>query len=889
MRTRVALLFLIFFNSFLFSQKNISNSNFNVKFLEHLIKIKVDSVRAVYNCKTLVNDSILYLASQHHARYMRKNQKLSHYEPDSITKTSQLRAEYYGAKHYGVGENILKTGYNAVIKTKHKKFINTSTYEGLAKAIVVGWVNSPGHFKNIITPEYQITGVAIDVDTLKNTVYACQVFAHVQYKYSFTESKQLFPYSKYKAPPVINSFKNIPDKLLTHKHDWGLKHNNLNKCIRCEKIMENKPFFTLRYEKRNFILRIENTDYVKQLIRHKYDGFAVEIVEFDDYMCGNPNYYIKPSRRNKQCRLNGKVLQPLYRNDLYKGYKHRMKKQHFSFVKYILGADSVKFFERFYRYKIEKYNSEYFEIKLGKLPKNITGYWNHNLVYIQDKQICGIEYFTNYCGEIFEQYQQTKFIFPNPKTDYRFKLDTQKITFTIPFEKQKYIIDSLDIKQKIYPLKNIKYTIDSITVTAYSSVEGNEEINKKLQTKRAQSIIDILNQTGKLTAKTKINVYADWEHFYTRIRASKKWQFLVEYDKAMLQKVINEKYADSLEYIFEKERRAEVRLIYTVDLTDENLEYYILKEQKIWIDSLSKLKNRQDTSLAQALSGYEKFYAFVHNKVIEGKVDTAVFANLSMPQEFFRDTTLYQQYLLNGYEFPEYFKNNAEWVNYAHGNINDLVFKNDSVRPGLMNEFLYNYCKITTDELITQKNVLKEEVNKVLNVIRYVEDYKNPRKELQDGFEKIKMNLYYIMLNKVYGKEPVKYSSNAKWFILKLTEIYKSQQKYNDTTAFSLAKMAVHFNLIELAVNLLEPYFNQDNILEYALPLLYQHNSFDTQNDFYSFLLEKHETMDEVTWCNLFFDKCGIPFQVFDNERVRNVFCEKCLDKNRWFILNEIK
>ena len=28
------------------------------------------------------------------------------------------------------------------------------------------------------------------------------------------------------------------------------------------------------------------------------DGFAVELVVFDDYMCGNPAYYTKPSRRN---------------------------------------------------------------------------------------------------------------------------------------------------------------------------------------------------------------------------------------------------------------------------------------------------------------------------------------------------------------------------------------------------------------------------------------------------------------------------------------------------------------------------------------------------------------------------------------------------------------
>ena len=99
----------------------ISSINFNKKFLEHLIKIKVDSVRQAHNCKNLINDSILYIASSHHSEYMIENNKLSHYEDVDSLRTPQLRAEHYGAKNYGVGENVLKTSYNLLISTKKKK------------------------------------------------------------------------------------------------------------------------------------------------------------------------------------------------------------------------------------------------------------------------------------------------------------------------------------------------------------------------------------------------------------------------------------------------------------------------------------------------------------------------------------------------------------------------------------------------------------------------------------------------------------------------------------------------------------------------------------------------------------------------------------------------
>jgi hypothetical protein len=49
-------------------------------------------------------------------------------------------------------------------------------------------------------------------------------------------------------------------------------------------------------------------------MKNKWDGFAVELVVFDDYMCSNPDYYTKASRRNGQCEINGRMLKPLYRD-----------------------------------------------------------------------------------------------------------------------------------------------------------------------------------------------------------------------------------------------------------------------------------------------------------------------------------------------------------------------------------------------------------------------------------------------------------------------------------------------------------------------------------------------------------------------------------------------
>lgn len=58
---------------------------------------------------------------------------------------------------------------------------NTGGIRGYATSVVAstfveGWVNSPGHFQNIIG-DFTHTGVAVSVDTRDGTIYSTQIFA----------------------------------------------------------------------------------------------------------------------------------------------------------------------------------------------------------------------------------------------------------------------------------------------------------------------------------------------------------------------------------------------------------------------------------------------------------------------------------------------------------------------------------------------------------------------------------------------------------------------------------------------------------------------------------------------------------------------------------------
>lgn len=132
------LLIYIFLSFFGFSQNPnevIDSKNLNVKYLEYLIKNEIDHVRLDLGIPKLVNDSILYLASKDHTEFLNRKHILSHYEESNTKKyTPQNRADFFGAKNYQVGENLVQIPLNTVIKV-NDDYINTNTYIKAAEAM----------------------------------------------------------------------------------------------------------------------------------------------------------------------------------------------------------------------------------------------------------------------------------------------------------------------------------------------------------------------------------------------------------------------------------------------------------------------------------------------------------------------------------------------------------------------------------------------------------------------------------------------------------------------------------------------------------------------------------------------------------------------------------
>ena len=648
-------LFALFLSQLLLAQTEdgFDAASFNQKYLEHLVKLRVDAVRAKYDCEPLVNDSILYVASDHHARYMTRKGRLTHTESDSIqTKTPQLRAEYFGAKNYRVGENVLYTLYNSTVKNKKGQKFKTDTYQGIADAMVDSWVNSPGHFKNIITKEYQITGLSVSIDEAKGRIYACQKFAIVDFKFNFEENKEFFSYSEYLAPPIISSFEGIPNELIDYKYPFKLRHDKPEKCETCLSLESEKPYITLRVERNKFILKVENSDYVRKMIRDKKDGFAVEIVTYNDYMCGNPAYYTNPSRRNKQLKLNGFTLEPLYREALFKGYKKRKKKKDVRFLSYIFRKDSVSFFRRFGQYKADRYDSKYFEISLGKVPKDI-GFWNHNLVYIQNNQICDIDYFTSYCGELFSEYRESDFIPLNSEGSHDFLPQKDASDFTIPFEQGQVTFTKDDIEPFLTKMGKMRFSIDSIEIQAYASIEGNTTTNERLQLQRGQNIANLIQSRQNEKIKLSVETSTDWDGFYANAAKSNRWKSLKSKSKEEIQELLTLTDQTELEPLLAPTRRVDIRIYSTIPVVDQNLAYLINKENTNIIARIKQEKTLEQKT--ERVKEFESLYAYAHHLVVMDSLPAEFLAKFTIPEEIQYSHRALEQFSLYSFEFDKSF------------------------------------------------------------------------------------------------------------------------------------------------------------------------------------------------------------------------------------------
>lgn len=852
-------------------------ASLNLPFLEFLVKTKIDSIRNELGLPPLVNDSILYVAAKHHADYLIKNKILSHNERPGKFTNPQKRAESFGAVDYFVGENVASTFILIPVKSKWKKkpHIN-ETYDQAAMELATAWLKSKPHFKNIKNKKYQITGLALQYDRGKNNIKAVQKFADVKSKFVFTENTNFFIYEEpFTIDYKLERFDQVSTREHTGRHVWGIKKpkKNFSKCRECNAVYNASTLgFFLDSSTGTIGATIYSRSQIKRIAKRRKDGFAVEVVEYTPYECGNKEYFLQPSRRNGQCVGNGKIQKPVYKWKLRHGLRVARRISSLMKTREILQKLIEFKFRTCYPtipsvpFRKEKFAPSVW--KLGKLPKNNDStYYEINIILLRRKRQCGVIHFTDFCGAPFEQITPLTLLSDLTEKPFIYPEDTLTHDFVIPFEKNKFDYKIEDIRPLLDTLSLSAYRIINIDVSAFASVEGNIENNKTLAEKRVKSIVSSLQSAQKDSLTQKIIFEEDWKQFYQQLSKTEfaEWRKLSKDE--IKEKLEEDSLSLKLEPILTKQRRAEIS-IKVMRIADPDEQIAAAKNQyQCLMDSATHFKSVSGKILEKLLV----IQTYLYQQVLAGRVDTSWLFSVPIPF-----AAPFGRLLTNHF----YFKMRFLFTNDSIPDEKELYqsLKEISLYKGARSVAKYNHMAFLLNKWRKEQVYDPDTLMRPAKILKHIKSIR-PSEINSDSISLLLLNYYFKASEWSLNNG----NDSLREICVKGVFNYYKRKRMNDSIAYKVARFLIYHGDNRKAYNLLKPYALKQNpnheLLVLFLKMSFIHGADDPKSKFIKWMANGANILNEAEYCSMFTGPCNMSFQVFDIESIRKTYCEKCTDK----------
>lgn len=170
---------LLIFLLILFYTSAFPKSYYIINLEKEILKL-INQKRKEYNLKPLKLHEKLNEIALLHSKDMVKRNYTSHISPDGLSPNDRAKKAGFNIKikkkngyRIGIGENIYET--QAMMEENGKISYYLEKYPVVAKKVVNSWMASEGHRKNILNPDYKITGIGIAISKDKK-IKITQVF-----------------------------------------------------------------------------------------------------------------------------------------------------------------------------------------------------------------------------------------------------------------------------------------------------------------------------------------------------------------------------------------------------------------------------------------------------------------------------------------------------------------------------------------------------------------------------------------------------------------------------------------------------------------------------------------------------------------------------------------
>ncbi|MFY7671531.1 hypothetical protein ACOSP6_10655 [Tenacibaculum sp. MEBiC06402] len=589
-----------------------------------------------------------------------------------------------------------------------------------------------------------------------------------------------------------------------------------DKCNTFTKVFKQKPNyvrFGVRLEEDNKLyFEVNNKSWYNALFKEKGDGIAVDIVRRKRYSCDKE---VKPSQ------IRGVLLPPVY--EINKPGK------------------------------LKSVGLNRYSVYIGKVPPNLQKEEiEFNLLFLHNKAFC--KYYTIYNLEKYPRGLLDMGVYLDNIT-YKNKRITsnknnivtkyKKLTFSIPFEKDKSEYKPEDIKPLYDSLKLTDYNIKKIDINAYASVEGSTERNFVLQKQRAKSIAGSLQSFQEPSIITRISTSENWVEFFNDIKKTKHKKLVKLPKKNVKAKLINE-YAANLEPILRNHRKAVVVL--SLEKKDEYKELHV--------DQLVTLFNK-----AVRADKLEEACA-IQNSILDrlrDKFKPQVLKNMKIPK-----TKKYLRLLTKNCIF-KYFVDLRQTLN-----VEKELLQLEKLEP---NDKRLKYNLAVLKFIIWKHKARKINRDKFKKEILNLKEY-GISKELID---KMIVNYHIIKAEEDSRKNNHEGKDKSVKYILKSYQ----DLVLSDFDYLSIAQFFTYYSSIYDAIHTIEDKVNNitvdEDLLFYYLNLTITKEEL-TNTEAYRTVMLNAINMNKKRFCGLYNSALnkGVTFQLLEDEFLRATYCENC-------------
>lgn len=496
----VILVFCLSLFSFTSQSQEINVSKIDFSKIENSFYQKLNKLREEKNCGKLLTDPILKLAANDQAAYMQSTRIVGHDQKVKGKETPHKRVVFYKGTHDQVGENCILIYLKKPMKTKYSKLpITVNTYEEAAEALYLGWKNSPGHYKNMIAPAYDMGGLGFYFSADSSTLYCAQVFS---------------------AKPYIQ-----PKGLESPIDAYGIKPSNKKvcDCFNTDEYAELVPNIRLVNGGDSLYIQSEDLPALKRFFNKPTDAIYFDAVLRGQFVCANNNLL------HGSEVYDGTMMPPVYFKDVFK--------------------------------RNQAFGSKNFFATLCAIPKKFDKYTHEiNYGFIKENFSCTYVWPIFVPGEnlkVLQLYPKWMEL-----DNEKIPVDTFKgvLSFNFPFERGKTVLTEKQLQELNKKLQIYKPFIKEVSIKTFSSIEGSTEINLKLQQQRADMLkSEIQKVTGQLS-DVEIESKENWEEFYKQI-ANGKFKHMKNLSHEEIKIILkNRVMLDSMDYVLRKTRVARISI-----------------------------------------------------------------------------------------------------------------------------------------------------------------------------------------------------------------------------------------------------------------------------------------------------------------------------------------